>query len=51
MCARCGCDPPRERHSSGDITLDDVEQAGDNHGLNAEQVAEDIQKTVQREAE
>ncbi len=49
MCASCGCDMPREKHADGDITLDDLERAGSNHGLNAEQTAENIVKAVQRE--
>ncbi len=49
MCASCGCDAPNERHQKGDITLDDIRAAGENHGLNMEQAAENIRKAVIRE--
>lgn len=51
MCASCGCAEPNERHEQGDITLDDLATAGANHGLNPEQVAENIRKAVGRQEE
>ncbi|MHB1523879.1 MAG: hypothetical protein ACYCS9_11425 [Candidatus Dormibacteria bacterium] len=49
MCASCGCAEPNERHEAQDITLEDLERAGAQHGLNPEQVAENILKAVQRQ--
>ncbi len=51
MCASCGCAEPNERNEARDITLEDLVQAGTLHGLNPEQVAENILKAVQRQEE
>jgi hypothetical protein len=42
MCLNCACGEPNERHKPGDITLDDLKKAAENHGLAVEQAADNI---------
>ena len=46
MCMSCGCGEPNERHTPGDITLDDMKKAAQNHNLEVEQVAENIHSSA-----
>jgi hypothetical protein len=46
MCMSCGCNHVHERHKPGDIVLDDLQRAADNHGLSVEQVAQNIQQSA-----
>jgi hypothetical protein len=38
----CGCGEVNERHKPGDITLDDLKTAAQNHGLEVEKAADNI---------
>lgn len=42
MCLNCGCGKPNDRHKEGDIVLDDLKRAAENHGLEVEQAADNI---------
>ena len=42
MCLNCGCDEYNERHKPGDITLDDLKKAAQNHNLDVEKAADNI---------
>ena len=42
MCLNCGCGEPNERHKPGDITLQDLEKAARNHGMETEEAADNI---------
>ncbi|TMD89265.1 MAG: hypothetical protein E6I76_20680 [Chloroflexi bacterium] len=42
MCASCGCGEPHIRHLSGDIVLGDLILAARNHGLDLDQVIQNI---------
>ena len=42
MCMSCGCGKPNERHKDGDIILDDLRRAAQNHNLEVEQTADNI---------
>jgi hypothetical protein len=42
MCISCGCGKPNERHKQGDITLDDLKRAAQNHNLEVEETADNI---------
>ena len=43
MCASCGCGQPNDDHgNSANITLQDVERAGEAAGVSKEQAAENI---------
>jgi hypothetical protein len=42
MCLSCACGKDNERHKPGDITLDDLKKAAENHDLEVEQVADNI---------
>lgn len=42
MCVSCGCGEPNERHKPGDITMDDLTKAAQNHELKVEDVAKNI---------
>jgi hypothetical protein len=46
MCVSCGCGEPHERHKEGDITLEDVQKAAENHDLDLEQTADNIHNGV-----
>ena len=46
MCVSCGCGEPNERHKPGDITMDDLTKAAQNHDLKVEDVAKNISKTT-----
>ena len=48
MCMSCGCGEYHERHKPGDITLEDVQKAAQNHNLSTEQVASNIQNSVKQ---
>ncbi len=49
MCMNCGCGKVDDRHKPGDIVLDDLKKAAQNHDLNVQQAADNIQKSA-REA-
>jgi hypothetical protein len=38
----CGCGKPNERHKEGDIILDDLKRAAQNHNLEVEKAADNI---------
>ena len=42
MCMSCGCGKHNERHKPGDITLEDLKTAAQNHGMEVEQTADNI---------
>ena len=42
MCLNCACGEPNERHKDGDITLDDLKRAAQNHDLEVEEAADNI---------
>jgi hypothetical protein len=46
MCMSCGCGSPNERHKPGDITLDDLKRAAQNHDLEVEQTADNIHNSA-----
>ena len=46
MCVSCGCGEPNERHKPGDITMDDLNQAAQNHDLTVEDVARNISQAT-----
>ena len=48
MCMNCGCGEVNERHKPGDITLDDLRQAAQNHGLEVEQAADNIHSSAKQ---
>ena len=47
MCMSCGCGEVDVRHKPGDITRQDLEAAAANHGLDVQQVADNIQESTQ----
>ncbi len=49
MCISRGCGEPNERHKPGDITMQDLEKAAQNHDLDVEQAADNIHNAA-REA-
>lgn len=48
MCMSCGCGKASERHKSGDITMDDLERAAKNAGLDIEQAADNIHTSAKK---
>jgi len=48
MCVSCGCGEPNERHKRGDITMDDLTKAAQNHDLKVEDVAKNISKATSK---
>jgi hypothetical protein len=42
MCLNCACGEHNERHKPGDITLDDLKKAAQNHDMEVEQAADNI---------
>jgi hypothetical protein len=42
----CGCGEANERHKPGDITLDDLKRAAQNHDLEVEQAADNIHSSA-----
>lgn len=42
MCLNCACGEHNARHKPGDITLDDLKKAAQNHNLEVEQAADNI---------
>ena len=46
MCMSCGCGSPNERHKEGDITMDDMQRAAQNHGMDVEQAADNIHQSA-----
>jgi hypothetical protein len=38
----CGCGKVNDRHKPGDITLDDLKRAAQNHDLEVEETADNI---------
>jgi hypothetical protein len=48
MCMSCGCGEPNERHKPGDIVLDDLKKAAQNHGLEVEQTADNIHDSAKK---
>ena len=46
MCMSCGCGEANERHKAGDITLDDLKRAAQNHNLEVEQTADNIHNSA-----
>jgi hypothetical protein len=48
MCMNCGCGKPNERHMQGDIVLDDLKRAAQNHDLEVEQAADNIHDSARQ---
>lgn len=48
MCMNCGCGKPNDRHKDGDIVLDDLKRAAQNHGLEVEQAADNIHDSARQ---
>ncbi len=48
MCMNCGCGEPNERHKPGDITLQDLQKAAQNHDLEVEQAADNIHDAARK---
>ena len=48
MCISCGCGEPNERHKPGDITLDDLKKAAQNHNLEVEKTADNIHNAARK---
>ena len=48
MCMNCGCGEVNERHKPGDIVLDDLKKAAENHKLEVQQAADNIQKAARQ---
>jgi hypothetical protein len=48
MCMSCGCGEVNERHKPGDIVLDDLRRAAQNHGLEVEQTADNIHSAARK---
>jgi hypothetical protein len=46
MCMNCGCGEVNERHKPGDIVLDDLKRAAQNHGMEVEQAADNIHNSA-----
>ena len=46
MCVSCGCGEPNERHKPGDITMEDLTKAAQNHDLQVEDVAKNISEAT-----
>lgn len=42
MCLNCACGEHNKRHKPGDITLDDLKKAAENHNMETEQAADNI---------
>jgi hypothetical protein len=51
VCMSCGCGKASERHKSGDITMDDLERAAKNAGVDVEQVADNIHTAAKKARE
>lgn len=48
MCMNCGCGKPNERHKQGDIVLDDLKRAAQNHDLEVEEAADNIHASARK---
>lgn len=48
MCMSCGCGKPNERHKQGDIILEDLKHAAQNHDLEVEQAADNIHDSAKQ---
>ena len=48
MCMSCGCGKPNDRHKPGDIVLDDLKQAAQNHDIEVEQAADNIHASAKK---
>ncbi|MBV9172796.1 MAG: hypothetical protein JOZ81_22225 [Chloroflexi bacterium] len=48
MCLNCGCGEPSERHKPGDIILDDLKRAAQNHNMEPEQAADNIHSAAKK---
>jgi hypothetical protein len=48
MCMSCGCGEVSERHKPGDITLEDLQRAAQNHNLEVEQTADNIHDSAKK---
>jgi hypothetical protein len=44
----CGCGKPNERHKQGDIVLDDLKRAAQNHDLEVEEAADNIHASARK---
>ncbi|MGI9145955.1 MAG: hypothetical protein ACR2IK_05320 [Chloroflexota bacterium] len=44
----CGCGKANDRHKPGDIILDDLKLAAQNHDMDVKQVAENIQSSAKQ---
>lgn len=50
MCMNCGCGEVQERHKPGDITMEDLEKAAENHDMSVSEVVENIEKASRTQA-
>lgn len=48
MCMSCGCGEVNERHKEGDIVLDDLKRAAQNHNIEVEQAADNIHNSAKQ---
>lgn len=48
MCMNCGCGKPDDRHKPGDIVLDDLKKAAQNHDMEVEQAADNIHASARQ---
>jgi hypothetical protein len=48
MCMNCGCGEVNERHKEGDIVLDDLKRAAQNHDMEVEQAADNIHSSAKQ---
>jgi hypothetical protein len=44
----CGCGEVNERHKPGDIVLDDLKRAAQNHDMEPEQAADNIHSSAKQ---
>lgn len=48
MCASCGCGEVNKRHKPGDIVMEDLQKAAQNHDLSTAQVGKNIQEAASK---
>ncbi len=49
MCMNCGCGQVNERHKPGDIVMDDLKRAAQNHNMDPEQAADNIHAAAKQQ--
>lgn len=48
MCASCGCGEVNKRHKPGDIVMEDLQKAAQNHDLSTAQVGKNLQEAASK---